>query len=158
MTWIGHQREAYKTGKLSNMRTKKLNGLGFQWVAASWGEMYSKLVRYYEAHGDPNVPPNWPPDPALAHWVHDQRMKHKKGKLSDTHRAQLQQVSLCFYPGPPPRRRVLLFPGLPRPRVDLHRDKGSIFSLPTPCLSLASLLSSPILCPFQLSWVSCNWI
>jgi len=96
VTWIGHQREAHKSGKLSSVRVKKLNSIGFQWVAVSWGEMYSKLVHYYEAHGNTNVPPNWQPDPALSHWVHDQRVKLKKGKLSDNHRARLEQIFFSF--------------------------------------------------------------
>ena len=33
-----------------------------------WEAMYRRLVRYYEAHGDTNVPSRYPDDPALGFW------------------------------------------------------------------------------------------
>eukprot|EP00873_Tetraselmis_striata_P009424 jgi/Tetstr1/429688/TSEL_019584.t1 len=54
-------------------------GLGSE---ARWWRRCKELEEYKQEHGDCLVPRGYMPNPALGHWVHMQRQRHKKGKLT----------------------------------------------------------------------------
>ena len=81
--WVGHQRQAYKKGKLSQDKTKQLNELNIVWdiIEFRWEEMYQALLDYKNKHGHCRVPLNYADNPKLGRWVGHQRRMYKKGKL-----------------------------------------------------------------------------
>jgi hypothetical protein len=81
--WVATQRQ--RRNKMSEKHKKALDDIGFDWKLSAWDEMFEKLQVYRVKHGDCCVPTNWEEDPALAHWVTVQRVKHHKlpnGKLN----------------------------------------------------------------------------
>mmetsp|Transcript_38311 Transcript_38311/g.86207 ORF Transcript_38311/g.86207 Transcript_38311/m.86207 type:complete len:111 (-) Transcript_38311:121-453(-) len=60
-TWVHHQRQARKKGKLSDERIRKLDDLGFDWGTnlgpqRSWDERLEELNKYMDEHGNCDVP------------------------------------------------------------------------------------------------------
>jgi hypothetical protein len=57
-SWFHTQRQAYKKGKLSKERIKKLDSIKMVWdpIVESWERYFSLATRYYEQIGNLNVP------------------------------------------------------------------------------------------------------
>jgi hypothetical protein len=45
--------------------------------------MYNSLKEYHSVHGDSNVPGRWSENPQLATWVSNQRVRRKKGRITE---------------------------------------------------------------------------
>lgn len=71
--WIRHQREAYRTS-LSADRKKKLDEIGMLWeLPDPWEQKYELVKRYYDEHGDVNIPANYVSDGVwIARWLAEQ--------------------------------------------------------------------------------------
>lgn len=82
-TWCVHQRTDYQRNKLSAVRIQRLEELGFEWVPqdVAWEGMFDALTSYKAAHGNCNVPREWPDNPKLGKWCAHQRTAYQKGKL-----------------------------------------------------------------------------
>eukprot|EP00531_Pseudo-nitzschia_arenysensis_P010816 CAMPEP_0116134982 /NCGR_PEP_ID=MMETSP0329-20121206/10950_1 /TAXON_ID=697910 /ORGANISM="Pseudo-nitzschia arenysensis, Strain B593" /LENGTH=434 /DNA_ID=CAMNT_0003629757 /DNA_START=30 /DNA_END=1334 /DNA_ORIENTATION=+ len=85
--WVRNQRLANKNGSMTEARKAKLDNIGFFWYfydrsTTRWEEMFNRLVKYKETHGDANVPLRYPKDPQLGAWVNYQRTTRRQGKLS----------------------------------------------------------------------------
>ena len=78
--WIRHQREAYYT-TLSEERKEKLDRIGMVWETADpWEQKYQLVKRYYDEHGDVNIPANYVSDGVwISRWLSEQiaRMNQK---------------------------------------------------------------------------------
>ncbi|MBT8460602.1 MAG: Helicase associated domain protein [Boseongicola sp.] len=74
-TWVRTQRA--NRDKLSAEKVRRLSALGYDRDPRStlWERMYAQLVRYKEAHGDCNVPAQWPENKRLGSWVNTQRTR-----------------------------------------------------------------------------------
>lgn len=58
-TWLGTQRAAYKAEQLTPEQTAQLEALGVDWTDRNnrkWQIAYESAARYYQAHGNLNVP------------------------------------------------------------------------------------------------------
>ena len=87
--WVNTQRKAFKNGKLSDERVRKLDDIGFEGEPrkknehVSWTTRYDQLVSYKAEHGNCNVPQYYEANKSLGNWVHSQRTAFKVGKLSE---------------------------------------------------------------------------
>lgn len=87
--WVQTQRTEYRLKKLSKMRTKLLNEMGFSWnygtkmAKEQWRRRFEELMEYKNRYGDCNVPQGFVENPQLAIWVVTQRRNHRKIKDDD---------------------------------------------------------------------------
>ena len=76
--WVASQQWAYPKGKLTDEQVERLNRIGMYWGNRNdrqWNEGYQEAKRYFEAHGDLNVPADYvsPGGYNLGNWVKRQR-------------------------------------------------------------------------------------
>ena len=78
--WLATQRQAYKgkgKSKITEDQIQLLNDLGIKWEVQKekWNEFYSALKKYYEEHGNINVPRNYITQKGikLGTWLNTQR-------------------------------------------------------------------------------------
>mmetsp|Transcript_7266 Transcript_7266/g.9411 ORF Transcript_7266/g.9411 Transcript_7266/m.9411 type:complete len:320 (-) Transcript_7266:270-1229(-) len=74
-TWVRWQRT--KQNKMSEDRRRRLESIGFQWHVQqdAWSDMFERLKKYKEKHGDCIVPQKYKGDPNLGRWVKTQRLR-----------------------------------------------------------------------------------
>lgn len=94
--WVSRQRKAKKSGKLSPERVVLLDEIGFDWnpFATQWEDMFNELTAYCSKHGDANVPQR--PRTPLGRWVRVQRESLKSGRLTDEHKARLDEIGFVW--------------------------------------------------------------
>ena len=76
--WVASQQWAYPKGKLTDEQVERLNRIGMYWGNRNdrqWNEGYQEAKRYFDAHGDLNVPADYvsPNGYNLGNWVKRQR-------------------------------------------------------------------------------------
>lgn len=72
--WVASQQWAYPKGKLTDEQVERLNRIGMYWGNRNdrqWNEGYQEARRYFDAHGDLNVPADYvsPDGYNLGNWV-----------------------------------------------------------------------------------------
>jgi hypothetical protein len=99
-TWVGGQRKSRVERRLSEVRIRRLDGLGFVWEigTTAWESMFAELVAYKKSHGDCNVPNAWPENRKLGHWVLTQRASRRKRELSKERMRRLNTIGLVWDP------------------------------------------------------------
>ncbi|MDD4880033.1 MAG: helicase associated domain-containing protein [Gallionellaceae bacterium] len=98
-TWVRHQRDSKKIGRLPIEQVLKLEEIGFQWdvLDANWDAMFKKLVDFKSIHGHTNVPTSWPT--YLGTWVSLQRKANKssgRGTLSLDRKKRLDEIGFIW--------------------------------------------------------------
>jgi hypothetical protein len=91
--WVINQRA--RRGALTSTRKARLDVLGFIWEVrreAVWESRFAELTHYKQRFGDCNIPIRWKENPQLATWVHKQRERQRKGKLSAERKARLDSL------------------------------------------------------------------
>ena len=76
--WFASQQWAYPKGKLTDEQVEQLNRIGMYWGNRNdrqWNEGYQEARRYFDAHGDLNIPAGYvsPDGYNLGNWVKRQR-------------------------------------------------------------------------------------
>lgn len=76
--WVASQQWAYPKGKLTDEQVERLTRIGMYWGNRNdrqWNEGYQEAKRYFDAHGDLNVPAEYvsPGGYNLGNWVKRQR-------------------------------------------------------------------------------------
>ena len=99
--WLENQRAAYQNGTLSPDKIRRLEAIGMEWGGCNdrrWRQAYEAARRYFQKHGDLEVPYDYtaPDGLRLGQWVVRQRMAYK-GTLSGKNRKVLS----------PERKRLL---------------------------------------------------
>ena len=96
--WVGTQRIAKKSGKLSSDKIQKLETNGFSWnpIEDAWNQMFEALQQYKSSNDDCNVPQSYPPNQKLGNWVGTQRVAKKNGKLSSDKIQKLNQLGFSW--------------------------------------------------------------
>ena len=97
-SWLSHQRQAYKgkgTCKITENQIQLLNDLGMKWEAIkeNWNDNYYVLEKYYEEHGNVDVPQKYETEEGLklGQWMYTQRRAYKG---NDQHRITNIQIKL----------------------------------------------------------------
>ena len=84
--WLTKQRFLYSKNKLSENRIKKLERLSISWnyLEDRWNINYEYLRKYYEEHGNSNVPQHYVTSDGvnLGIWLDEQRMAYKNGLMN----------------------------------------------------------------------------
>ena len=85
--WVASQQWAYPKGKLTDEQVERLNRIGMYWGNRNdrqWNEGYQEAKRYFDAHGDLNVPTNYvsPGGYNLGNWVKRQRYTRQNPEKS----------------------------------------------------------------------------
>ena len=119
--WVRRQRDLYKNKELDPSRRERLEALGFSWTAIRakrsnnsgatttasstnrgkqseiWKAHYEKLKQYEAIHRNKCcVPRDYPEDPALAHFVSNQRKIYRASKLRADRKAQLDEIGFTW--------------------------------------------------------------
>jgi superfamily II DNA or RNA helicase len=85
--FVNSMRSKRSRGTLSKDRIARLDEIGFNWsgqrAEQKWRQMYNSLKEYHSVHGDSNVPGRWSENPQLATWVSNQRVRRKKGRITE---------------------------------------------------------------------------
>jgi hypothetical protein len=90
--WVSHQRDDYKTNKLSAERIRRLEEISFEWDPSTtlWDTRLAELKAYRKQHGHCDVPLRWAGNPGLGNWVISQRVK--RGSLSEERIRRLEEI------------------------------------------------------------------
>ena len=85
--WVASQQWAYPKGKLTDEQVERLNRIGMYWGNRNdrqWNEGYQEAKRYFDAHGDLNVPAEYvsPGGYNLGNWVKRQRYTRQNPEKS----------------------------------------------------------------------------
>jgi hypothetical protein len=96
--WVQKQRKLHNAQKLSQSRIDRLNDIGFVWEPqdVQWQELFGRLKKYGDIHGNTVVPGNYPSDQELANWVATQRKLHKRKALSEERVALLNSIEFLW--------------------------------------------------------------
>ncbi|MBE5898681.1 MAG: hypothetical protein E7279_03680 [Lachnospiraceae bacterium] len=94
--WISSQRDSYAKGKLSEEKKDMLSRIGMSWdrFDEKWEMGFHCAKKYYEENGDINfVPKELEVDGFnLNKWLHTQRDRNNKGKLSEERKSRLDAL------------------------------------------------------------------
>ncbi len=101
-SWISDQREQYRRGKMKQDRIDRLNAIGMKWVVPSmqWEQSYLEAQRYYQEHGDLNVPARYKTDSGfgLGAWIrnmrHARREENGRRQLTQEQIARLDAIGM----------------------------------------------------------------
>jgi len=100
LRWVKMQRLMMAQGKLDMDKTEQLAAIGFSWMStvmdAKWAKMYECLKSYHFEHGNADVPNRWECDLKLAAWVSVQRVRRKKGFISDEQIQRLDELGFTW--------------------------------------------------------------
>ena len=85
--WVASQQWAYPKGKLTDEQVERLNRIGMYWGNRNdrqWNEGYQEAKRYFDAHGDLNVPADYVSSGGynLGNWVKRQRYTRQNPEKS----------------------------------------------------------------------------
>ena len=111
--WVASQQWAYPKGKLTDEQVERLNRIGMYWGNRNdrqWNEGYQEAKRYFDAHGDLNVPAEYvsPGGYNLGNWVKRQRYtRHNPEKscavLTEERIAKLDTIGMRWEKSNPKR-------------------------------------------------------
>lgn len=99
--WLADRRENGKE-KHSEEQQRQLDDLGMVWVKPdSWEVRYALAKRYYEEHGDLNIPPKYKDNGIwLSKWVNEQRQiyigNRGKKKLTEEQIKSLESIGMVW--------------------------------------------------------------
>ena len=106
--WIRNQRVKYKNDTLSEDKIKKLEEIGmiFENVNdVTWNMMYELAKKYYKHYGDLKVSQKFKTINGydidengynFGDWISNQRVKYKKGTLSEDKIKKLEEIGMIF--------------------------------------------------------------
>jgi superfamily II DNA or RNA helicase len=99
--WVSHQRNRKKSGKITPDQEALLNKIGFNWGTnlPSWESRFSDLSKFKTKHGHCNVPRSCNEFPTLGSWIAVQRVKRRKGLLSESQIKVLDELGFIWNAG-----------------------------------------------------------
>ena len=93
--WLCHQRQAYRRGKMSEARQRRLDSIGgleTEPREALWERRFQELVVFKAHHGHCHVPRSH--SPQLQTWANKQRANRAAGVLSEERFERLNEIEL----------------------------------------------------------------
>jgi hypothetical protein len=106
-SWVAVQRARKPAGKVSTERIAALDTIGFSWRIGrsgghpsneTWDAMYALLKQFHSENGNANVPQQFAANRKLGWWVTTQRRNKRKGKLTTSQIAQLDELDFDWSP------------------------------------------------------------
>jgi len=99
--WVSHQRNRKKSGKITQEEESLLNRIGFNWGTnfSSWESRCSDLRKFKTEHSHCNVPRDHKEFPTLGSWIAVQRVKRRKGLLSESQIKALDELGFIWNAG-----------------------------------------------------------
>ncbi len=101
--WIDSQRKAYRNGKLSDERIRRLDALGMVWNANAdkWNRGYSYAESYRKSGGRVPIPQTYVTVDGypLGEWVRSQERQYRKGALESEKVQRLAEIGVVFQAG-----------------------------------------------------------
>ena len=104
--WLGSQRAAYKEGTLTAAQIEKLEALGVDWANRNdrkWQTAYDAAVKYYNAHGNIDVPTEYIDEDGilLGKWVSRQRYawqnpERSSARVTPERKALLDELGMIW--------------------------------------------------------------
>ncbi len=92
--WISDQREQFRKGKMKQDRIDRLNAIGMKWdvLSVHWEQNYLEAQRYYQEHGDLNVPARYKTDSGfgLGAWIRN--MRQARQEENESRRLTQEQI------------------------------------------------------------------
>ena len=111
--WVESQQWAYPKGKLTEEQVERLSRIGMYWGNRNdrkWNEGYQEAKRYFDAHGDLNVPAEYvsPGGYNLGNWVKRQRYTRQNPEksgavLTEERIAKLDEIGMRWGKSNPKR-------------------------------------------------------
>lgn len=111
--WVASQQWAYPKGKLTDEQVERLNRIGMYWGNRNdrqWNEGYQEAKRYFDAHGNLNVPAEYvsPNGYNLGNWVKRQRYTRQNPEkscavLTEERIAKLDEIGMRWEKSNPKR-------------------------------------------------------
>jgi superfamily II DNA or RNA helicase len=97
--WVSAQRMRFKSGELSEERTRRLSKIGFAWdtLDAEWDANFAELKAYQKEFGNCAVPTRYKEDSFLGQWVSTQRAHYASGKLSKERVRDLTEIGFEWH-------------------------------------------------------------
>lgn len=93
-------RKKYAEGKLSEERITQLEEIGIRWnsvLVRKWMGYYGLAEKYYEEHGDLNIPYDYIADDLkVGIWISSQRESYGMGRLSEKQISLLNDIGMCW--------------------------------------------------------------
>lgn len=71
-------------------------------TADNWEAKYIQLKKYFDKHGNTDVPVDWPPNPSLYNWCETQRSVYRQNKISDYRINKLKDLNFRLETDPKP--------------------------------------------------------
>jgi len=99
--WCVTQRVYFKKGKLTTEQVKDLNDRGFVWdvFGAAWDSAYQLCKSYMKANPQRQINDNvWVGEFGLGAWLTAQRMRHRRGTLSQDKVDKLTKIGVSWDP------------------------------------------------------------
>lgn len=119
--WVASQQWAYPKGKLTDEQVERLNRIGMYWGNRNdrqWNEGYQEAKRYFDAHGNLNVPAEYvsPGGYNLGNWVKRQRYTRQNPEkscavLTEERIAKLDEIGMRWEKADSRPRRLELAQG-----------------------------------------------
>ena len=99
--WVSHQRNRKKSGNITPEQETLLKSIGFNWGTnlPSWESRFSDLSKFKTEHGHCNVPRSCNEFPTLGSWIAVQRVKRRKGLLSESQIKALDELGFIWNAG-----------------------------------------------------------
>jgi uncharacterized protein (DUF2384 family) len=101
-TWQRSQRQIYSKGKLSTIRIKRLEEIGFTWelLEEQFERGFQETLIYKKSTGTPNVTCDYktPEGYLLGKWQSHQRGNYKKRKISPDRIKRLEEIGFTWEP------------------------------------------------------------
>jgi superfamily II DNA or RNA helicase len=97
--WIWKQRERRTTGRLSQERIRRLDGLGFLWERLerrTWEERPAEVAEFRAKHGHCDIPVHYRENRRLGIFVNTTRSQRKRGLLSAERIAKLDELGFMW--------------------------------------------------------------
>ena len=109
--WLGSQRAAYKAGELTAEQVAGLEALSIDWANRNdhrWQTAYQTAERYYQAHGDLDVPSEYIDENGvlLGKWISRQRYAYQNpdrssARVTPDRKAKLDRIGMIWDKGDP---------------------------------------------------------
>lgn len=113
--WVGRLRQKDRSpqlyGAILPEQRAQLDKTGFAWLpeginkARRWEERHAQLTAFQQQHGHVRVTRGNETAHALAHWLENQGILHREGRLKSEHKTRLESLGVIWPPAYLPRKK-----------------------------------------------------